>query len=57
MRNEIEKLIKQLMDENQERHEKMSTAYEYGHTALVHQYNNTLDIVRRLNKILEANEK
>ena len=43
----------ELEEENNNRSKKMNSGEcsEYEHTALVHMYNNTLDIIKRLDKI------
>jgi hypothetical protein len=54
MKNEIKSLVDELMKENHDRSVKMndSKTSQYTHSALVNEYNNTLDIVKRLEKIL-----
>lgn len=49
--NKIQTLIEELKEENLDRTEKMKVASEYGHTVLVHQYNLTLDFIRRLENL------
>jgi hypothetical protein len=54
MKQEIQLLIKKLMDENTARSIKMNHKIsDYAHTVLVHEYNNTLDIVKQLEKIIK----
>jgi hypothetical protein len=55
MKKEIEQLIKDLIQDNSERNEKMKSPNisDYNHTVLVHQYNNTLEIVKKIEKIIE----
>lgn len=54
MYSEIQDLIRELKRENQERSEKLNSGglSEYSHSAYVHCYNNTLDIIKRLEKIV-----
>lgn len=53
MKLEIQLYIKKLMEENNVRSDKMNkNVSEYKHTVLVHEYNNTLKIVRELEKII-----
>lgn len=49
--NKIQTLIEELKQENLDRTEKMKTASEYGHSALIHQYNLTLDFIKRLENL------
>lgn len=49
--NKIQTLIRELQRENEVRTEKMKTASEYGHTVLVHQYNLTLNFIKRLENL------
>ena len=49
--NKIQTLIEELKKENSIRAEKMKTASEYSHTVLVHQYNLTLEFIKRLEKL------
>ena len=55
MENKIKTLITELKNENKDRsiamNDEMCT--EYGHTVLVHKYNNTLDIIKRLELLLK----
>lgn len=50
----MKELIRELKDENTERSRKMNGGKltEYGHTVSVHTYNNTLDIIKRMEKLL-----
>ena len=54
MQTQIKQLITKLSEENAQRAIKMNdkTTTEYGHTVLVHTYNNTLDIIKQLQEIL-----
>jgi len=54
MENKIKALILELKQENTDRSVAMNdeNCSEYGHTVLVHKYNNTLDIIKRLEKLL-----
>ena len=58
MEKEIKALITKLMAKNNERSVAMNNdkCSEYGHTVLVHEYNNTLDIVKQLEKIVNDNK-
>ena len=49
--NKIQTLIEVLKQENSVRSEKMNTASEYGHTVLVHQYNLTLEFIKKLENL------
>lgn len=55
MKKEIQDLINQLMIDNQKRSEDMRNPNisEYGHTVKVHEYNTTLDIIKKLETILK----
>lgn len=50
MKDKIKALIIELKKENDRRSVAMNDGMcsEYGHTVLVHEYNNTLDIIKRL---------
>lgn len=55
MENEIKALISELKNENKDRiiamNDEMCT--EYGYTVLVHKYNNTLDVVKKLESLIK----
>lgn len=54
MKNEILKLISELTSENSNRSQKMlSGVDDYIHSKLVHEYNNTIDIIKRLEEIIK----
>lgn len=55
MENKIKALITKLQSENKDRSIAMNDikCSEYSHILLFHKYNNTLDIVKQLEKILE----
>jgi hypothetical protein len=55
MEQKIKNLITELKEKNQERSENMNrgTLSDYNHTATVHTYNNTLDIIKKLEEILK----
>jgi len=53
VKKEIKEYIKQLQADNTVRSEKIKTAVPRYHTALVHQYNLTLDITKKLNEIIK----
>lgn len=55
MRSKIKALIIELKNENKNRSIAMKDdmCTEYGHTVLVHTYNNTLDILTRLELVLK----
>jgi hypothetical protein len=55
MENKIKLLITQLKEENSNRSKEMATGEcsQYRHTALVHTYNNTLDIIKKLENLLK----
>jgi len=54
MIDELKKLVRKLKEENRERNDKMNakTLSEYGHSVCVHEYNNTLDIIKRIESII-----
>jgi len=56
MKQSIQELINALKSENNGRSESMRKegTSEYAHTVLVHNYNNTLDIIKRLETIVKA---
>lgn len=48
----IKQLIRELREENSIRSEKLNnTKTDYEHTVLVHQYNLTIDFIKRLEKL------
>ena len=50
--NKINNLIDELKRENEVRAQKMNkTEDQYNHTVLVHQYNLTLDFIKRLERL------
>lgn len=53
-KREIQALITELKSENRDRSIAMNdeNCSQYSHSALAHTYNNTLDIIKRLEKIL-----
>jgi hypothetical protein len=55
MEQKIKNLITELKEKNQERSEIMNrgTLSDYNHTVVVHTYNNTLDIIKKLEEILK----
>lgn len=55
MENKLKALITKLQTENQERSIAMNDGQcsEYGHTVLVHKYNNTLEIIKQIEEILK----
>lgn len=55
MRSKIKALIIELKNENKNRSIAMKDdmCTKYGHTVLVHEYNNTLDILTRLELVLK----
>lgn len=55
IKQEIKLLINILMAENSVRSERMNSGKtsEYEHSALVHTYNNTLDIIKRMEKLIK----
>jgi len=55
MKEKIQALIKELMEQNQERDKRLNSKplTEYGHTALIHEYSNTLDIIKKLELIIK----
>jgi len=54
MINELKDLVRKLKNENEERSNEMNAGNlsDYGHTAKVHTYNNTLDIIKRIESII-----
>ena len=55
MKNQIYNLIIKLKEENQQRSDLLNsgTLSNYNHTAKVHIYNNTLDIIKQLEDIIK----
>lgn len=51
--NTLRRFINELKEENSKRNELMKTASEYGHTALVHSYNVTIDHISKLEKLIK----
>jgi len=50
--NKIQTLIEELKEENSIRSKKMNnTKSDYEHTVLVHQYNLTIEFIKRLEKL------
>ena len=50
--NKIQTLIEELKIENSIRSQKMNeTKDDYAHTVLIHQYNLTIDFIKRLEKL------
>lgn len=56
MENKIKALITKLKEENSKRSDIISdnACSEYGHTVLVHTYNNTLEIIKQLETIIKG---
>jgi hypothetical protein len=54
MLEDIKNLVRQLKKENESRSEAMNSGNlsDYNHTVKVHTYNNTLDIIKRLESIV-----
>lgn len=54
MINEFKKLVRELKKENEEHSTAMNigTLSDYNHTVKVHTYNNTLDIIKRIESII-----
>ena len=54
MKLEFEKLVRELKNENQDRSDVMNSPNisEYSHTAKIHTYNNTLNIIKRIESII-----
>lgn len=52
--NEFRNLVRKLKRENQERSDAMNTGKlsDYGHSAKTHEYNNTLHIIKDIEKII-----
>jgi hypothetical protein len=55
MYEKIKLLIAELKAENEQRNKELNSPNisDYSHTAKVHMYNNTLNIIKRLEKIIE----
>lgn len=56
MKQQIEELVRQLKKENEHRSELMNdpNITQYSHTVHVHTYNNTIDVIKRLEAILKT---
>jgi hypothetical protein len=56
MKQQIEELVRQLKKENEHRSELMNNPEitQYSHTVQVHTYNNTIDVIKRLEAILKT---
>lgn len=54
MVKDLKELIKELKKENEDRTKRLNDPdlTEYGHTVFIHQYNNTLDIIKRIEAII-----
>ncbi len=54
MINELKDLVRKLKKENEERSELMNRGVlsDYNHTVKVHTYNNTLEIIKRIELII-----
>lgn len=54
MLSELQQLVRDLKKENADRSDELNDPKisSYGHTAKVHMYNNTLDVIKRLEKII-----
>ncbi len=56
--DKLEIYIKKLKEENSQRSKRLNLDIsDYEHTALIHIYNNTLDIIKELEKITKEYEK
>lgn len=56
MQVELKELVRKLKEENQERSDLINKGVlsEYNHTVKVHIYNNTIDIIKRIERIIGA---
>lgn len=54
MKIEMQNLVRKLKNENEERSKKLNSGNisQYSHTVYVHEYNNTLEIIKQIESII-----